>query len=463
MKLKADKRYLLVPVRKDGDAKDILITTSKNRIPLKISLPSSTDEIDFYASIPSCLLGEGEVEVAGPLTPAFMANLHTSEQKYTPCRESQYKIHFSAHLGWINDPNGLIYKDGLYHLYFQYNPFSTRWNNMSWGHAVSRDLLRWQERDVAMLPDEDGAIFSGSAIEKDGAIHYFYTRASRLEEKEEKNRYFTQRHAISTDGGDRLEKTGDVVPYIYPDSRDPKVFWDERTGSYVMVLWLREDEFGFLRSDDLESWTLTGTTRLPGGWECPDLFRFKENDILFSADGTYESGIFDGKNFTSSGKGGRLYQSELYYAAQSWSGVGDKVLLIAWMRTRTQGLSTGIMSVPRLLQQDGDKLLSSFAPELYANLVESDVFDSTKANLIRLYDGRLEVDGHIIEMRNTQLFVDGEKLGEGKAGYADLLIDWNIVEFASSSRDVFFALELDRKVEELDIKGRFSIYSIKEE
>ena len=142
------------------------------------------------------------------------------------------KYHFTAARGWINDPNGLVYKDGVYHLYFQYNPFDTRWENMSWGHATSRDLINWTQQETVMYPDENGYMFSGSGfVNKNGclglpedALMFYYTAAGECRPWTAE-RLFTQRLAYSIDGGKTLIKTDrGVVPVISHENRDPKVF-----------------------------------------------------------------------------------------------------------------------------------------------------------------------------------------------------------------------------------------------
>src|SRR5699024_2710544 len=114
-----------------------------------------------------------------------MKAIETLGEQAAAGEEPRPSVHFTAVHGWINDPNGLIYADGLFHYYFQYNPFDTEWQNMSWGHAVSRDLLHWRQEETVMSPDEDGPIFSGSAVENQQgllgqpqeALLYFYTAA----------------------------------------------------------------------------------------------------------------------------------------------------------------------------------------------------------------------------------------------------------------------------------------------
>ena len=145
---------------------------------------------DYYAEIPiEPYMGE-QLIFSAEAPQAFMDAIQNAEkagqnadaQKPQPPHPH---IHFAANTGWTNDPNGMIYADGIYHLYFQYNPFNTSWENMSWGHATSTDLLHWQQQDTVLFPDESGTMFSGCAISNErsllelpsDAILYFYTAA----------------------------------------------------------------------------------------------------------------------------------------------------------------------------------------------------------------------------------------------------------------------------------------------
>ena len=129
-------------------------------------------------------------------------------------------FHLMPETGWMNDPNGLVCQDGIYHLFYQHNAFGTKWDNMSWGHAVSEDLLHWEHRSMAILPDEDGTIFSGSGLcnEKgllelpENALVFFYTSAGGSSDSPwSEGRQFTQRIAYSTDRGETLHKKNQVI------------------------------------------------------------------------------------------------------------------------------------------------------------------------------------------------------------------------------------------------------------
>ena len=277
-------------------------------------------------------------------------------------------LHFTAPKGWMNDPNGLVYHDGFYELYYQHNPLGVDWNCMTWGHAGGTDLLHWEDFGDVLEPDENGLMFSGCAIRNDhhclglpeDALIYFYTAAGHYSE-ESAGKPYTIRLAYSTDGGRSLVKTGEpVLETLAWENRDPKVFWHEETRAYVLVLWIEENDFGIWRSGDLEHFTLSQRLTLPGGYECPDLFELpvvngngEKKWVFWSADGSYYVGSFDGYEFHREQERKCAYiqgpDGALPYAAQTWSGL-NRTLSVSWLKTRCVNRNTtGMMSVPKEL------------------------------------------------------------------------------------------------------------------
>lgn len=187
------------------------------------------------------------------------------------------QLHFSARKGWINDPNGLVFLDGVWHLFFQHNPESTVWGNMTWGHAVSDDLIHWRQLEHAMYPDEHGSMFSGSAVVDHGntagfgagALVFLYTAAGSFAKPA---RQYTQCLAYSTDNGQTLKKYqgNPVLNWIEADNRDPKIIWHAGTRRWVMVLYLNDDRYQLHTSSDLKTWAHLQDLRLEGDDECPD-------------------------------------------------------------------------------------------------------------------------------------------------------------------------------------------------
>jgi sucrose-6-phosphate hydrolase SacC (GH32 family) len=272
----------------------------------------------------------------------------------TPYRETyRPQFHFSPAKGWMNDPNGLVFFDGEYHLFFQHNAESLKQTPvMSWGHAVSEDLVHWKQLPIALSPDDhDGWIWSGSAVvdwhntsgfggndPNHPPLVAMYTAA-----KEPK---FAQAIASSVDRGRTWTKFAGnpVLPHIAAGNRDPRLIWHEPTKRWVMVLFKDvDDTFSFFASPDLKQWTHLHDLRVPGCGECPDFFPLpldgdasKTNWVFTAANGKYVVGDFDGQHFTPDQDVPRQVDfGRNYYAVQTWADLpaaDGRRLQIAWMR-----------------------------------------------------------------------------------------------------------------------------------
>lgn len=366
--IRVTSAYLGIPVKAEQE-KELLEIFEGNEKVYEFQIPVCRERggtsFDYYAYLKvSDRLGK-TFTFKGNFEEDFFENIIQTDQAVWEPVEKPL-LHFAADRGWINDPNGLVYQDGVYHLYFQYNPFDTQWDNMSWGHAVSTDLLNFHQVDTVLYPDEHGCAYSGCGLvneqgllglPKDGLV-FFYTAAGGINPWSE-GKMFTQRIAVSTDGGRSLTKLPqEAVGVIEEDSRDPQVFWHDQSESYIMVLWLKDGEIGFLRSADLQNWELTGRTILPGAFECPNLFCLRndgqEQWVLLIADGSYYLGQFDGYRFETDGGKKMAYLSSIPYAAQVYNGVKDRVVLVSWLHMKNEGkLYTGMMGLPRELALTG--------------------------------------------------------------------------------------------------------------
>lgn len=315
-------------------------------------------------------------------------------------RTEQYRpqAHFTPAQNWMNDPNGMAFVDGTWHLFYQYNPQGNGWGNMSWGHATSTDLMHWQEQPVALTRDELGAIFSGSAvIDKDntagfgaGAMIALYTSAGETGDLQGKQQ---QSLAYSTDGGKNFTRY-EANPVIKNDDdnlRDPKVFWHQESGKWIMALakgWKRGVEL--YGSSDLKTWNHLSTfvVDLPGRpslqWECPDLMSFdykgaKKWVMIVSVNpggpvagsGTmYFVGDFDGTTFTADALDYPLWLDYGMdnYAGVTWSNTADRKVMIGWMNNWNYAGDVpcspwrSAMTLPRelkLVEYDGKPLLTA--------------------------------------------------------------------------------------------------------
>ncbi len=300
---------------------------------------------------------------------AFLFISCTVITKESKAQESYHEkhrpqIHFSPRAHWMNDPNGMVFHNGTYHLFFQYYPDSTVWGPMHWGHATSKDLVHWTEEKIALYPDSLGYIFSGSAVVdknntsgfgKDGTIPLIaiFTYHNAKAEKEGKDNYQTQGLAYSLDEGKTWTKY-DKNPVLHnpgiKDFRDPKVMWYEAGKKWIMTL-ATKDRISFYSSTDLKNWVKESefgeTLGAHGGvWECPDLFPMNYNSdtvwvLLVSTNPggpnggsatQYFTGYFDGKKFTPDQSDIRwMDYGPDNYAGVTWSNVGDRKLCLGWM------------------------------------------------------------------------------------------------------------------------------------
>jgi fructan beta-fructosidase len=261
--------------------------------------------------------------------------------------------HYNARRGWLNDPNGLVYFNGEYHLGYQHNPYGWNWANMHWGHAVSTDLVHWQELPEWLYPDPLGAMWSGSAI-VDGnnsagfgtnALLAFYTGAAKGSDpnlpRMANAGQFTQCMAYSVDSGRTWTKytNNPVVPNLLgADNRDPKVVWYAPGNKWVMVLWLNNNDYGIFSSTNCRNWTQTSTFTFPGVMEVPDLFQLpldgdgaNKKWIFWGGAGSYYIGSFDGNTFTPQSGPFTLRGGDCFAATQTYNNIpGDarRILIV---------------------------------------------------------------------------------------------------------------------------------------
>lgn len=268
------------------------------------------------------------------------------------------QIHFSNKRGWNNDPNGMIYFSGKWHLYFQYNPYGWGWGNMHWGHAVSEDLVHWEELPAALYsPDHDHMAFSGGAtVDKQNTTGFrrngvdpliaTYTRTGSGEHL-----------ALSYDGGKTFDEfVGN--PVVEHEGRDPKVIWYEPGNHWVMIVYdedpahSRQLETGgqarfyqhaFYTSPDMKDWTYQSGVHTM--FECPELFELPVEGesgsskwVMYDGDGKYFVGSFDGKEFTKEQELKEYDHGGAFYASQTFSNVPEedgRRIQIGWFQTET--------------------------------------------------------------------------------------------------------------------------------
>ena len=304
------------------------------------------------------------------------------------------KITFSPPYGWNNDPNGLFYYNGVWHMFYQHNPVGAVWGNMHWRHAVSDDLVHWDDKGLTLYPDDMGTMFSGSAIvdyenasglgaEDSPAILLFYTAAGDTNLLSQ-GKYFTQCLAYSTDGGESFKKyeNNPVIGPISKSTRDPKVIRDGH-GGYLLGLFRDEPDGMYLlfTSSNLINWELKQTFKLGPDSECPDLYPLtlgeKTRWIYSGASDFYYVGDMEDGNFSyNADEIHRLGRDDCGYAAQTWSDAPDnrrvKIWWNRWEGIREKGIRRCTMSTPcdiSLKNVNGkEKLAAEIVPEIYQNL-----------------------------------------------------------------------------------------------
>jgi len=263
------------------------------------------------------------------------------------------QFHFSAAKNWLNDPNGLVFYKGEYHLFFQHNPSGIGWGNMTWGHAVSPDLFHWTQLAHAIHPDKLGTIFSGSAVVDWNNTAGFQTGTEKVmvciytsagaNSPESAGQPFTQSIAYSNDCGRTWTKyaKNPVLGERAKDNRDPKVFWHAPTKKWVMALFLDGERYALFGSPNLKEWTKLCELLPFGSGECPDMFELPVDGdakntrwIFWGGNNTYLVGSFDGTTFTKEAGPFRFENGNNYYAAQTYSDIPNKDgrrIQIAWM------------------------------------------------------------------------------------------------------------------------------------
>lgn len=465
------QKYLLLPV--EEKAKEARVSCLvDNQVVSTMNIRLAVDKVDYYVPY-ECPVMDVErtlLDIQGVKENAVCwEELRLSDSFDKTNREPfRPSYHFTPEYGWMNDPNGMVYKDGEYHLFYQYNPYGSVWGNMHWGHAVSSDLVSWEHLPVALAPDGLGAIFSGSCVVDEnntagfgkGAIVAFYTSAGRSQ---------TQSMAYSLDNGRTFQKySGNpVVTSNVRDFRDPKVSWHEPTRKWVMVLAVGQ-ELQFYSSPNLKDWAYEssfgeGQGAHGGVWECPDLVQLsvkgtdRKKWVLicnlnpggpFGGSATqYFVGEFDGHRFVNESPEATKWMDygKDHYATVTWSNVpAGRTIALAWMSNWDYANQVPTLqyrsanSVPRdlfLYEQDGQTYLASVPSDellaLRSSPVKKGSFKVSKTrelkNLLKVNEGAYEIELKIGDVQTKKCVF---QLYNSKDESVSLVYDWEKKQFS---------------------------------
>ena len=370
VRVTGQSKYLLLPVQDAGEESQVHVVVD-GKLERSIVVRLATSKVDY--TVPLDLTPyQGKHVVLNVVTPQSRSTIREAKEDacwkdmrlsdtFSAENREKYRpaYHHTPLYGWMNDPNGMVYHDGVWHLCYQWNPFGSKWQNMTWGHSTSRDLIHWEPQEPTLLPDGLGTIFSASsAIDEANSAGFgknsivtLFTSAATSQ---------VQSLAYSNDGGYTYTTyPGNPVLTLESEARDPNMFWNEETKQWTLILAHALDhEMLIFTSPDLKSWTLQssfgkGLGAQDGVWECPDLFELpvtgtqEKKWVLicninpggpFGGSATqYFTGSFDGKTFkVDTDASGNVPTKWLdygkdHYATVSWSDTPGRRTVIGWM------------------------------------------------------------------------------------------------------------------------------------
>lgn len=357
--LKGERRYLHLPVKTGGPKRRMKVLSEGQTVrEFEIELADAAPDFHVFLDL-APFQGKSLTLQVDRLPEASQAFKSLRQADEVPGAAELYReklrpqFHFSSRRGWLNDPNGLVFHNGEYHLYYQHNPYGWDWGNMHWGHAVSRDLVHWQELPIALYPQKFGDwAFSGSAV-----VDAENTSGFKTGEEDVLVAAYTSTGrgeciVYSNDRG-RTWTEYEGNPVVRHAGRDPRLLWHAPTRQWVMAVYHEEGSgpgmrqtIDFHTSPDLKKWTYQ--SRVDGYFECPDLFELPVHGksgerkwVLLGADGNYSLGRFDGKAFHPESGKHRGHWGNAFYASQTWSNIPERDgrrIQIGWGQVKLPGM-----------------------------------------------------------------------------------------------------------------------------
>lgn len=483
--VKGAKKYLLLPVQDNAPESKVCIVVDNQQQGVVANVRLARDQVDYY--IPFDLSAyEGKdisVDIQGmPESSLCWEKMSLSDTFDMTNREKFRPVyHHTPAYGWMNDPNGMFYKDGVYHLYFQHNPYGSTWGNMTWGHSTTTDLVNWNYEGLAIKPDAWGAVFSGSAVVDydntagfgKNAVVAFYTSAKSSPWGDTQS----QSMAYSLDNGKTFVKYAynPVVTSSKRDFRDPKVFWYAPDKHWVMIL-AGGQEMDIYSSKNLKDWKYESSFGAKQGahggvWECPDLVELpvegaKEKKWVLICNinpggpfggnaAQYFVGTFDGKKFVNESPTQTKWMDwgKDHYATVTFSNApGGRCIALGWMSNwqyqtvlptlQYRGSNT-IARDLTLYRQDGELLLRCApSPEIEKARMQkvsvpsfkvSDSYDL--ASLLEGNDGAYEIDMTIKNSGASKImFTLSNDKGEKVNMYYDIMRKQFVMDRSESGK-----------------------------
>lgn len=429
LKLTHSSRYLLLPVQETEDIAAIAVLDGHNNMVQRINVKLAIDRVDYYVPFEvggACLLDiewQGDRRQKGAVGDFVCWKDMTYSNEFDTTNREKFRpaYHHTPLYGWMNDPNGMFYKDGVWHLYYQYNPYGSQWENMTWGHSTSKDLIHWEAQPLALEADWLGSIFSGSCVTNGNEVVAFYTSAGHHQ---------TQSMAVSKDGGRTFEKysgnpllaTSDIA-----DFRDPNVFWNDEAKVWNLILAAGQ-EMRIYSSKNLKDWTFESSFgkeygNHSGVWECPDLFKIDDKWVLicninpggpFGGSATqYFVGNFDGKRFIceSMPKVTKWmdYGKDHYATVSFYNAPDNRRVVLAWMSNWQYANQVptkqyrSANSIPR------DLGIFQFGEETYVSVVPSKEMLAVRGQKIKKPTESCEI---VVDLKNQSEIVLSNAKGE---------------------------------------------------
>ena len=344
-------KYLLLPVQEKEENANIAVLDERNELVKRLNVRLAVNKVDYWVPLELKsgyklldITFHGDRQQTGAVKGFVCWKEITYSDTFDTANRERFRpmYHHTPLYGWMNDPNGMFYKDGIWHLYYQYNPYGSQWENMTWGHSTSRDLIHWEAQPLAIESDWLGTIFSGSCVTRGDEVVAIYTSAGHHQ---------TQSIAVSKDNGQTFTKYegNPVLTSDVPDFRDPRPFWNEDIKAWNMILAVGQ-EMRIYSSKDLKEWKEESRFGLgygnhDGVWECPDLMKIGNKWVLicninpggpFGGSATqYFVGQFDGHKFTCESKPELTkwldYGKDHYATVSFYNAPDNRRTVLAWM------------------------------------------------------------------------------------------------------------------------------------